>query len=189
MAGSDPLRGEIIRRLRALNALKAGALRVFDPMLTAVDGAREQPELAEVADLLKRMHGNFVSHREQTADHTGQLAVRIEELGSRRARGRVALVGIGAAVRARIGTIGGMDFGAGARDAFVFEHLEIAQSQLIEQLATRADDTRTAELVAGIRAGDEEMAAVIGRNWTNVLSLALATRGLPVLRPEAASGS
>ena len=34
-----------------------------------------------------------------------------------------------------------------------------------------------------IREEDEAMAATINRNWTNVLSLTLATRGLPTRRP------
>lgn len=76
-----------------------------------------------------------------------------------------------------------MNFGAAATGAFVFEHLEIAQTHLIEQLAQRLGDEVTADLAAGIRGQDEEMAATIGRNWTNVLSLALATKGLPTLRP------
>ena len=59
----------------------------------------------------------------------------------------------------------------------------IAQAQLAEHLAERTGDERTATALREVRADDEEMAATIGRNWTNVLSLSLATQGLPVLRP------
>ena len=50
---------------------------------------------------------------------------------------------------------------------------------------------RTPRTIArACRAEDEEMAATINRNWTNVLSLTLASRNLPTLRPpEADSGS
>lgn len=180
---SVELRGELVRRVRALHALKAGALRMFDPMLSAVASAHGADELSEVEDLLARMHGNFGSHREVTADHVGRLASVLATFGSRPARRTSAAVGAGAALRAHTATIGGMDFGAMARDAFVFEHLEIAQAHLIEQLATRAGSDRVAAIAREIREADEAMAATINRNWTNVLSLALATRGLPVRRP------
>ena len=178
----ETLRGELVRRLQALQALKAGALRMFDPMLATVSRAREDQALAEVADLLGRMHGNFSRHRDATAGHAGTLAVRLTELGAKPSRTKGAAVGAGSAVRARAGALGGMDFGAAARDAFVFEHLEIAQAHLLEQLATRTGDEITAGVACTIRGSDEEMAAIINRNWANVLSLTLATAGLPLMR-------
>jgi DNA-binding ferritin-like protein len=183
MTASDELRGELIGRLRTLHALKAGALRMFDPMLAAVSSARDDERLAEVSDLLGRMHGVFGSHREATAAHVGRLAARIIQLGGRPARARAQVIAAGAALRTRAGAARGLNFGAAATEAFVFEQLEVAQAHLIEQLAQRTQDERTAALAREIRADDEEMAATIGRNWTNVLSLSLATRGLPVLRP------
>ena len=144
MAPDDALRGEIVKRLRALHALKAGALRMFDPMLASVSKARDNQGLAEVEDLLGRMHGNFSRHREVTADHAGKLAVRLEELGAAPSRAKAGAVGAGSAARAYLGAIGGMDFGASARDAFVFEHLEISLAHLLEQLAARAGDEVTA---------------------------------------------
>ena len=152
-------------------------------MLASVGAAREDERLAEVHDLLGRMHSVFGRHREATADHAGMLGARLHELGRRPSRAMVAAVGAGSAMRARAGAIGGMDFGAAARDAFVFEHLEVAQASLLEHLASRSEDVPTLELARSIRAADEEMAATISRNWTNVLSLALATRGVPVHRP------
>lgn len=183
MDGSEPLRDVIISRLQGLHALKSGALKMFDPMLASVSDARDDPALAEVEDLLGRMHGNFSGHREETASHAEQLASRLDELGATPSRPKAAAVGIGGAIRAYVGGIGGMDFGAGARDAFVFEHLEIAEGRLLEELATRAGDDGTAHLARTIREQDEEMASMINRNWPNVLSLTLATAGLPVMRP------
>jgi ferritin-like metal-binding protein YciE len=176
-------RPEILKRLRTLHALKAGSLRMFDPMLQAVAAARDGGKLDEVADLLGRMHGAFGAHRVQTADHAERLAARLRELGASPSRGRVAAVGGGGALRGRIAAVGGLDFGAAATEAFVFEHVEIGQASVLEQLATRGGDGATAALVVAIRGDDQEMAATIARNWTNVTSLLLATRGLPVARP------
>ena len=181
--GSGALHEELVARLRSLHALKAGALRMFDPMLDSVASARDGGTLPEVEDLLDRMHSNFCAHREATAVHVGRLGARIAELGGRPADAWRKAIGVGGAARARIGAFGGMNFGSAATEAFVFEHLEIAQSQLVEQLAERIGDEATMDLIREVRNDDEEMAATIGRNWTNVLSLSLATKGLPVLRP------
>jgi ferritin-like metal-binding protein YciE len=183
VTGEAELRRELVRRMQVLHAIKAGALRMFDPMLANVAAAREDAKLAEVADLLGRMHGVFAHHRGATADHARRLEAELTTLGAQPSRGRAVAMGAGGLIRARVGALGGMDFGAAARDAFTFEHLEIAQANLLEQLAERIGESRSAEIVRGIRADDEEMAATIGRNWTNVLSLTLATRGLPVMRP------
>ncbi|MDQ3608067.1 MAG: hypothetical protein M3459_04080, partial [Actinomycetota bacterium] len=88
MPTTDPLRDELLERLRALHALKAGALRLFDPMLVSVAAARDERALSEVSDLLGRMHGAFSGHRETTAHHVADLAARIDALGGRTSRGR-----------------------------------------------------------------------------------------------------
>ena len=182
MPATDALRDELLDRLRALHALKAAALRMFDPMLVAIDASREGDELHEVSDLLGKMHGAFSGHRATTAHHVADLAARIDALGGRSARVRAQALGAGAALRGRLAARGGMNFGAAASEAFVFEHLEIAQAHLLEQLATRAGDEITAGVACTIRGSDEEMAAIINRNWANVLSLTLATAGLPLMR-------
>jgi len=183
VADSTVLDGQVVRQLQAAHALKAGALRMFDPMLSAVADARDGDAMAEVSDLLAKMHGVFNGHREVTANHAGKLASRLGELGAGPARGKLAGMSAGATARARLGGLGGQNYGANARDAFVFEHLEIATLHLLEQVAERAQDPVTADLARGCRAEDEEMAATINRNWTNVLSLTLASRELPTLRP------
>jgi ferritin-like metal-binding protein YciE len=178
----DPtvLNEQVVRQLQAAHVLKAGALHMFDPMLAAVAAARDGEGMDEVTDLLGRMHGVFSLHREVTAGHAAKLAALLRGRGAGPSRGRLAAMSAGAMARARLG---GENYGASARDAFVFEHLEIATLHLLEQLAERAQDPETAGLARACRAADEEMAATINRNWTNVLSLTLAARGLPTLRP------
>jgi hypothetical protein len=81
----------------------------------------------------------------------------------------------------------GQNHGANARDAFVFEHLEIALLALLEQLADPTGDTATADAARLCKAQDETMAATINGNWTDVLSLTLASAGLPTVRADAPS--
>lgn len=180
MATPAALEGQVVRQLQTAHALKAGALRMFDPMLAAVAKARDAEGMAEVADLLGRMHRVFSGHREETASHATRLVARLRDLEAGPARGKLHGMSAGAIARAQLG---GRNFGADARDAFVFEHLEIATLHLLEQAAERAGDAETAELARACRADDEEMAGAINRNWTNVLSLALASKGIPPMRP------
>jgi ferritin-like metal-binding protein YciE len=84
-----------------------------------------------------------------------------------------------------VGALGGQNHGANARDAFIFEHLEIALLELLERLATRAGDPETAAVAHACLLDDQAMAAKITRNWDNVLSLTLASKQIAFERPPA----
>ncbi|MGI8800686.1 MAG: DUF892 family protein [Solirubrobacteraceae bacterium] len=182
------LNARLIDQLKSVHALKAGALRMFDPMLAAVAAERSAPRMRDVGDLLERMHRVFSAHRQETAAHVEVLEGRLRALDREPSRGRVAGMSVGATARARIGAVGGQNHGANARDAFVFEHLEIACLALLEELALRSDDAQTAAAAHDCRVQDELMAATINRNWTNVLTLMLASQGLPTARPDSGDG-
>ena len=188
MSGAHPqLDEQLIEQLRSVHALKRGALRMFDPMLAAVAAERDGDDMTEVVDLLAKMHRAFTAHRAQTAEHVSILEARLRALSSAPARGRVLAISAGAIARARLGAIGGQNHGANARDAFVFEHLEIASLSLLEQLAERTGDVATADAARECRTQDESMATTINGNWTNVLSLTLASTRLPTARADAPS--
>lgn len=177
-------RALVVDQLRAIHTLKAAALRMFDPMLAAVEAERKNPKMEQVHDLLGNMLNAFGGHRAETADHVRRLEGRLAELesgplGAIKRRG----MGAGAAIRARLGAIGGQNHGANARDAFVFEHLEIALLELLARAATRAGDDETAALAHACLVDDQEMAAKITRNWENVLSLGLASKEIAFERP------
>lgn len=186
MTPPDPAaqRELVVEQLRAVHTLKAAALRMFDPMLEAVEAERQNPKMEQVHDLLGNMLNAFGGHRTETADHVRRLEERLaalesKPLGALKRKGMAA----GAAGRARVGAIGGQNHGANARDAFVFEHLEIALLELLERAARRAGDEETAALAHACLVDDQEMAAKITRNWENVLSLGLASKGIAFERP------
>lgn len=147
---------------------------MFGPMLDAVAAERDNPVSPEVGELLGRMHATFGGHRTQTAEHVAAFEQRLADLGSGTASARVRSMSAGARGWVAVTGFGGQNHGSNARNAFVFEHLEIAELQLLEALAERAGDEETADLARRCRADDEEMAATINRNWTNVLILNLA---------------
>lgn len=175
MSVDEDLRSTIVEHLRAVHAVKEGALAMFDPMLRRVAAERDSPHSPdEVVELLGKMHGAFTGHREETATHALELSARIEGLGAGISKGRMGALTAGARAWISIGSLGGTNHGANARNAFVFEHFEIASLRLLAELAKRAEDEPTVELVERCIADDEEMAATINRNWTNVLTLTLA---------------
>jgi ferritin-like metal-binding protein YciE len=169
----------VVEQLRHAHALQVGALQMFDGMLDAV---RREQTLPEVADLLTKMLGAFELHREETARHEREVRARLAALGARPARGKELAMRAGALARVMIGRIGGQNHGANARDAYVFEHLEIATYHLLEKVAERAGDEETAQLAREHRGDNCEMGQKIRRNWENVLSLLLASKGVPPAR-------
>lgn len=180
--GPAALRPKLIEQLQTVHAIKAAALRMFDVMLSAVRSQRDAGALPEVQHLLARMTEAFGGHEDQTRAHERALRARLAELGARPSRPRQLSLCAAAVLRANLGRLRGPNHGANARDAFVFEHLEIACWEMLEQLAERAEDLETAQLARTCRGEDDEMAALIRRNFTNVLSLTLACEGLPTLR-------
>lgn len=178
------LREVVVDQLQAIHALKAASLRMFDPMLAAVRKERDNPDMAIVVDLLERMLSAFGEHREQTVEHERRLEARLRALGEGSA-GPLRRMGANAAasMRASLGGLGGQNHGANARDAFVFEHVEIATLELLERLARLAGDHETARVARECRADDVAMATKITNNWDNVLSLMLASKRIRFERP------
>ncbi|HEV2774332.1 MAG TPA: DUF892 family protein [Solirubrobacteraceae bacterium] len=169
----------VIEQLRHAHALQVGALQMFDGMLDAV---RRERTLPEVADLLAKMLNAFEQHREETARHEREVRARLAALGARPARRKELAMRAGALARVAIGRIGGQNYGANARDAYVFEHLEIATYHLLEKVAERAGDEETARMARAHRGDNCEMGQKIRGNWENVLSLLLASKGVPPAR-------
>lgn len=173
------LRPMVIERLRDIHALQVGALTMFEGMLKAV---RNEKDMPEVADLLGNMLNAFTQHEEETKRHEQEVLQRLTELGGKPARFREFGMRMAGRGRVLMGKIGGQNYGANARDAYVFEHLEIASYHLLEKVAERAGDSATGEMARSHRGDNCEMGHKIRRNWENVLSLGLASKGVPPAR-------
>lgn len=105
------------------------------------------------------MTSAFGGHEAATREHQRRLKRRLRALGAGPSKPREVGLRVAAILRARLGQIAGQNHGSNARDAFVFEHLEIASWELLDHLAERVVDTETAALARECRGDDDEMAS------------------------------
>ncbi len=136
-------------------------------MLTSMISTTDDPEIKQMLE----------HHKRQTEEHERRLRERLDAMGA----GTSAIKevgGIGAALFKGVGDMARTDKHAkNARDGFVTEHMEIAAYELLERLAKRAGDEKTAEVARLNRADEQAMAKKIHSNWDRFLDLTLATPG------------
>jgi ferritin-like metal-binding protein YciE len=68
--------------------------------------------------------------------------------------------------------------GRNARDGFATEHMEIASYQLLERVAKRAGDKKTAAVARQNREEEEAMARSIASKWNKITELTLKEEGV-----------
>jgi ferritin-like metal-binding protein YciE len=113
-------------------------------------------------------------HKEETERQEQRLAERLDALGAGRSARKQAQTIATALTKGAADQVRGDQAGKNARDGFTTEHMEIAAYQLLERLADRAGDTRTAEVARQNRVEEEGMARKIDSNWERFLELTLA---------------
>jgi hypothetical protein len=131
-----------------------GQRRMFDPMLAEREGADMTEVMRPAGRDARRVQPPPGADRRTRRDPPSQTPCAGQQPWAWTGPRPVGRCGR----RARLGEIGGQNQGANARDAFVFEHLEIALLALLEQLAdhsgacTLAASSRVdAELSCGSR--------------------------------------
>jgi ferritin-like metal-binding protein YciE len=68
--------------------------------------------------------------------------------------------------------------GRNARDGFATEHMEIASYQMLERVAKKAGDKKTAAVARQNREEEEAMARSIASKWNKVVDLSLKEAGV-----------
>jgi ferritin-like metal-binding protein YciE len=162
------LQRKLVEYVQNVHAMEQNILLMLDSIILTT----EDPDLTAM----------FRAHKEETRRQERGLNDRLKALGGL----GLASTGKDLAAIASAQAKGVADLWRAdkpvrnARDAFVTEHLEIAAYEVLERLAERADDPKTAELARENRAEEEAMAQRIANNWDGFLDLTLAGQGIVV---------
>jgi ferritin-like metal-binding protein YciE len=174
---NDKLQAKLINYLQDTCALEREVLNMLDSAIANTDDQ-------DLKELLRQ-------HREETVHHGGRLQRRLDELGAARSPTAEITAVVGSWFKGFADTVRGDKAGKNLRDAFVTEHLEIASYELLEKLALRAGDDKTAG-ICRINVKDEyEMAKKLGQFWARAVDLTLLESGisLDAGRPSAATST
>jgi len=152
------------------HAMETNVLQMLDSMIRTTKDKQIKRELQ--------------LHKKQTQRHEERLRERLEKMGRAPSTRKEAQSMIGALVKGVGDQVRGDKAGKNARDGFVTEHMEIAAYELLERLAERAGDTRTATVARQNKREEEAMARKIAAKWDKFVDLSLAEDGIKAPKPR-----
>ena len=85
---------------------------------------------------------------------------------------------VGALMKLPLDMLRGEKAARNARDGFAAEHMEIASYELLERVARKAKDSKTAAVARQNREEEEAMARSIGAKWNKIVELSLKEEGV-----------
>ena len=153
------------------HAMESNVLQMLDSMIATTDD--------------KQIRGQLEQHRKQTERHQERLRQRLEALGRGTSLRKEGQTLAGALLKGVTDRVRGDKPGKNARDGFVTEHMEIAAYELLERLAERAGDTKTAQVARQNRRDEEAMAKKIAASWDKFVDLTLAEEGIEAPKKRA----
>jgi ferritin-like metal-binding protein YciE len=160
---------------------------IDDQLVEYIDDAyaMEQNVLRMLDSMIKttkdpQMKRSLERHRKETEQQAERLEERLRDHGSRPSKSKEA-GGIMAALMKGVLDVARDDNpGRNARDGYATEHMEIASYQLLERVARKAGDTKTAAVARRNREEEEAMARSIGSKWNKIAELTLKEEGVRV---------
>jgi ferritin-like metal-binding protein YciE len=160
----DKLQQKLIDYVEDAHAMEQSVSTMLNSMISTTD----DPEIRSMLE----------HHKQETEEHERRLRERLDALGAGTSTRKQAQT-IATALMKGVSDIARTDKpGKNARDGFVTEHMEIAAYELLERLAKKAGDQKTAEVARQNRADEQAMARKIDSNWDRFLELTLATPGV-----------
>jgi ferritin-like metal-binding protein YciE len=124
------------------------------------------------------MRARLEQHQEETRRQAERLRLCLAAHGEEHSAAKNIAAKAGAAAKGLLDSVRGDKAGRNARDGYATEHAEIAAYQLLERVALRAGDERTAQVARQNRAEEEDMAAFIDAHWDDVVELSLKEEGV-----------
>jgi ferritin-like metal-binding protein YciE len=145
-------------------AMEQNVLRMLDGMISTT----EDPQ----------MKRSLERHKKQTEKQAERLEECLREhdaspSGVKQAGGIMA-----ALMKSVLDMARGDKAGRNARDGYATEHMEIASYQMLERVAKKAGDKKTAAVARQNREEEEAMARSIDAKWNKVVDLSLKEEGV-----------
>jgi ferritin-like metal-binding protein YciE len=160
------LNDQLTKHIDEAIAMEQDVLRMLDSMIQTTDDDQIKQELRE--------------HKLETERHSDRLRERLEARGAEPSLVREAGGVMGALMKSVLDVARSEKAGRNARDGYATEHMEIASYELLERIAMRAGDERTAEVARQNRAEEEAMAKRLEAHWDRFAELSLADAGVVV---------
>src|SRR3954465_10619123 len=159
MVSDNALQTKLGDYVEDAHAMETNVLQMLGSMISTTSDPEVRAELER--------------HKEQTEAQEQRLRARLEALGRSPSIRKETQTIVGALMKGVADQVRGDKPGKNARDGYVTEHMEIAAYELLERLAVRAGDERTAEIARQNRAEEQAMADRIAANWDKVIDLTL----------------
>jgi ferritin-like metal-binding protein YciE len=164
MVGDMRLQDRLVDYIEDAHAMEENVLRTLDTLIATTDdkevGALLRSHRQETEGQLELLHGRLRAHHHASSgrkDVPMICAALLKGIADRARRDKAVKNG---------------------RDAFTIEHMEIATYEILERIADRAGDFRTAEVARSNRRQEEEMARHIAAAWDRFFALTLRDEGL-----------
>jgi ferritin-like metal-binding protein YciE len=126
------------------------------------------------------LRGVLAQHSAETKQQIERLEECLERRGESTTGLKDAAAMMGAFFKGMADVVRSDKAGKNARDGYVTEALEIASYQLLERLAERAGDRKTAGVARTNRAEEEAMRERIDGNWDRYIALVLEEAGVTI---------
>jgi len=145
-------------------AMEQNVLRMLDGMI----GTTEDPQMKRALE----------RHKKETEKQAERLEERLREHGVTPSAAKAAGGMMAALMKSVVDMARGDKAGRNARDGFATEHMEIASYQLLERVARKAGDRKTAEVARKNREEEEAMARSINAKWNKIVDQSLKEEGV-----------
>ena len=162
---SQQLTDQLVKHIDEALAMEQNVLRMLDGMIASTDDEEIKSELRH--------------HKIETEQHAERLEKRLAAHEASPSTVREAAGIMNALMKGVVDMVREEKAGRNARDGYATEHLEIASYQLLERIAERAGDEKTAEVARQNRKDEEKMAKKIDANWDRFADLSLREAGVP----------
>jgi ferritin-like metal-binding protein YciE len=160
------LEEKLVEHLDDAHAMEQSVLRMLDGLIRSTEDAV--------------MRGIYEQHKTETERHRDRVQECLRAHGEEPSKTKELGGMLGALVKMPIDMARSEHAAKNARDAYATEHVEIASYELLERLARKAGDARTAQVATENLLDEQAMAQRITAEWDHVLDVALAEEHVEV---------